>query len=189
MFRFAFQLSPKLCVIKPKLGSACLIPDADGRQIWFWGEGGKSAHSFVAVRFHTFYASLAFSQRIHRSNYPISMEWRTDSYSGKNQMLSIYSLATTPHFQHSANSSWVVASPRGDILTQKGPKVMLIKCCRWHISLGSSCGTQGLSFMSSKRLHLGNPNWVGVPKGETHLGYQNDLKKPFKRQFKKISLS
>lgn len=104
MFRFAFQLSPKLCVIKPKLGSACLVPSADGRQIWFWGEGGKSAHSFVAVCFHTFYASLAFSQRIHRSNYPISMEWRTDSYSRKNQMLSIYSLAITPHI----NTLWIL---------------------------------------------------------------------------------
>lgn len=140
MFRFAFQLSPKLCVIKPKLGSACLIPSADGRQIWFWGEGGKSAHSFVAVRFHTFYASLAFSQCIHRSNYPISMEWRIDSYSGKkSNAFTIFPGYYSPP-QHPATSPWwcpcalVLQGCSLSGWTQR----LSSKRCRWHVNTGSS---------------------------------------------------
>jgi hypothetical protein len=160
MFRFAFQLSPKLCVIKPKLGSACLIlPSADGRQIWFWGEGGKSAHSFVAVCFHTFYASLAFSQCIHRSNYPISMEWRIDSYSGKNSN----AFSTFPSYHHlqqqSVTSAWMASLCSGT----EGHSLSMNTC--WY----------------SQSMADGMPHWKQPPtqggglhvRGGTHLWIQN----------------
>lgn len=161
MFRFAFQLSPKLCVIKPKLGSACLIPSADGRQIWFWGEGGKSAHSFVAVSFHTFYASLAFSQCIHRSNYPISKEWRIDSCSGeKSDAFNKVSGCYSPP-QHPANSPWEASSCAGTA-------GMLWALSHAHKALQITCQhqqqpqSQGAKLCVQGETSLWNPNLWGT---------------------------
>lgn len=154
MFRLAFQLSPKLRVIKPKLGSACLIPSADGRQIWFWGGGGKSAHSFVAVSFHTFYASLAFSHHIHWSNYPISNKWRTDSYRGekKSNAFNICPGYFSPH-QLPTNSVWAVSSCAG-VSGHSRPEEIQVsahKAHRLHVSPGNSCKPKGPVSVSRER--------------------------------------
>lgn len=146
----------------------------------FWGEGGKSAHSFVAVCVHTFYVSLAFSQCIHRSNYPIRMEWRIDSYSGKK----LKCLQCIPWLLHPTPIPcplsldcvllcWCCRSP----YIQREPESTLIKHCIWHVSNGNSHKPKGLGSVSRETPAFGTQT----------AGCQVNLKTPLLRLLRKMS--